>query len=334
MQLFLDSTRFSEIEEASATRLTAGINARLADIRDLGENPIETARRLTPLFTQCHVEALGEAAHEIEHEAHRMLHEGLDSDLVVFRFPATFEGIQACRKLTASGMQVHLELIGTIQQAWMAMEAGASWISIPIGSLQEQGHDPLALAEECIQVAEHYAYPTRVMLVSLQHPEHIRSAVRIGAHAIAAPWKLIQSASESAWSVSGARQLLDHARLMTVRVKDVVRSNNPTILKSESILEAVVQMSKGGMGAVAILEEDGRIAGMFTDGDLRRQLESKGKDILTLRLSELPLKTPITIEANAFLIEAARIFRERRIDNLLVTENGKLVGMLDIQDLN
>ena len=93
-------------------------------------------------------------------------------------------------------------------------------------------------------------------------------------------------------------------------------------------------MSRGGMGAVAILEADGTIAGVFTDGDLRRQLETHGKDVLSILLSALPLKRPITISSDAFLLEASKIFRERKIDNILVIENDQLAGMLDIQDLN
>jgi CBS domain-containing protein len=334
MEIYLDSTSLAEINEAAESMLCSGINVRLASIREQSEDYDRLANTISSLFPFSHVEALGEQAHEIYHEAHRMVHNGLDSELAVFRFPANFEGILACKKLSSSGMQVHLELIGNIQQAWMAMEAGAAWISIPIGSLQEQGLDPMNIAAECINLAHLHNYSTKVMLVSVQHNEHIRSAIEIGAHAIAAPWKLIKTAAESSWSNSSARQLLDHSRMLTLRVKDVIRKTNPTILKHQTILEAVVEMSRGGMGAVAILDADGKIAGVFTDGDLRRQLESKGKDVLSIQLSELPFKPPVSIEAGAFLMEAAKIFKDRKIDNILVTENGQLLGMLDIQDLN
>ena len=313
MEIYLDSSSIAEINQAAESMLCSGINARLASIRDLEEDSSRLANHISSLFPYTHLEALGELAHEITHEAHRMMHDGLDSELVVFRFPATFEGILACKKLTASGIQVHLELIGNLQQAWMAMEAGAAWISIPIGGLQEQGLDPMAMAAECINMAELHGYTTKVMLVSLQHNEHIRHAIEIGAHAVSAPWKLIKSAAENSWSNNGARQLLDHSRMITLRVKDVLRKANPTIRTNQSILEAVVEMSRGGMGAVAILEADGKIAGVFTDGDLRRQLETHGKDVLSIQLSTLPLKRPITISADAFLLEASKIFKERRI---------------------
>ena len=93
-------------------------------------------------------------------------------------------------------------------------------------------------------------------------------------------------------------------------------------------------MSQGGLGAVAVLDEQTKVIGVFTDGDLRRLLQGDGKDILTMKLSDLKFKQPISIESIAYLKDAAQILKDKRIDNLLVLDNGELVGMLDIQDLN
>jgi signal-transduction protein with cAMP-binding, CBS, and nucleotidyltransferase domain len=93
-------------------------------------------------------------------------------------------------------------------------------------------------------------------------------------------------------------------------------------------------MSQGGMGAVAVLNEKEELVGVFTDGDLRRQLQQSGKDILSKKLSELVFKQPSTIDANAFLGEAYSILKDKRIDNILVTDTSGLIGMLDIQDID
>ncbi len=74
--------------------------------------------------------------------------------------------------------------------------------------------------------------------------------------------------------------------------------------------------------------------GVFTDGDLRRQLQQSGKDILSKKLSELVFKQPSTIDANAFLGEAYSILKDKRIDNILITDTTGLIGMLDIQDID
>lgn len=334
MKLFLESNLHAEIAQAAETRLFSGLNARLNALRRPGQELEALALELSGRFPALHVEALGALSHEIVHEAHRLQHSGLDATSTCFRFPVSFEAAKACRELENGGLHCHLEFIGSAQQGWMAMEAGASMISIPLAALQQQGMDPLQIAESCLDIASRYAYNTQVMLSGLQQAEHFRDALRLGVDAVSASFTLSTQVPESPWASQNAQQLLDQSRLNTLRVADVLRKTNPTVQLSESILEAVVQMSRGGMGAVTIVDADGNIAGVFTDGDLRRQLERNGRDVLSVKLNTLPLKTPASIEASSFLAEAATIFRERRIDNLLVTENGRLAGMLDIQDLN
>lgn len=334
MQLFLESNLDAEIRQAAESALFHGLFAPLRSMPLQGQTVDTIAQLYAPLFHELHVEVTGSKSHEMVHEAHRLVHAGLVSERTLFRLPVSFEGLKACRELEKADLHVHIEWVGNLQQAWMAMEAGARMISIPVHQLQEQGMDPLATAADAVSAGERYGYPCRIMLTGVQHSEHVREALRLGVHAVAMGWNVSQQLPESPWSHRGAREMQQNARLMGLKVRDVMRRNSPVVQTSESILDAVVQMSKGGMGAVVLLHADGSIAGMFTDGDLRRQLESKGKDLLSLRLSELPLKTPISLDVETPLFEAAQVFRERRIDNILITEQGRLAGMLDIQDLN
>jgi transaldolase len=72
---------------------------------------------------------------------------------------------------------------------------------------------------------------------------------------------------------------------------------------------------------------------VFTDGDLRRHLQTAGSTVLDKKLGELDYKTPISIEGNLLLNDAASLFKKTNVDTIMVTDNGKPVGMLDIQDL-
>jgi len=87
------------------------------------------------------------------------------------------------------------------------------------------------------------------------------------------------------------------------------------------------------MGAVTVVDKSGEIIGIFTDGDLRRSLKSYGKEILNKKMSEFKFNYPITIEADELIDEAARIIREKKVDNIVVTSQNRLLGMLDVQDL-
>jgi signal-transduction protein with cAMP-binding, CBS, and nucleotidyltransferase domain len=122
--------------------------------------------------------------------------------------------------------------------------------------------------------------------------------------------------------------------LLRIKVGEVVNGRNPFVNLNASVKDALREMSRGGMGAVALVDDSGTIKGIFTDGDLRRMMEQDGESALNKMLNTLALKQPVSIDADAFLAEAQVIFRERKIDNLLVTQNGKLLGMIDIQDLN
>ena len=78
---------------------------------------------------------------------------------------------------------------------------------------------------------------------------------------------------------------------------------------------------------------EGKNVGVFTDGGLRRGIEKEGNKFLAKKLSTLKFNAPFTISPEALLDEAQKAFKEHKVDTLSVSENGKPLGMLDIQDL-
>jgi arabinose-5-phosphate isomerase len=82
-----------------------------------------------------------------------------------------------------------------------------------------------------------------------------------------------------------------------------------------------------------VLNSNGSIHRIITDGDLRRLLAAEGGDALSKSLSELPSNSPRTIGSTATLQEASDLFRISKVDTLIVSDNGKVGGMLDIQDI-
>jgi CBS-domain-containing membrane protein len=335
MEIYIKSNDSAEFKAAASSGICTGIVLRQSDFGESGSHArLESALKLSNEFSCLHIDVNGKKAEAICYEAHRVLHAGLAADRVFFRFPATWEGIQACKSLTKEGYSVHIDAVGTVQQAWLAMEAGAQWIGISINGLKYMGTDAFRLSEDCLRVIEQYSYDTRLMLDGIQSSEQIAAALNSGVDGVLANWKLIEQISGSIWSSNEAQHRLDHTRLLRVKVGEVVNGRNPAVNLNSSVKDALREMSRGGMGAVALVDESGIIKGIFTDGDLRRMMEQDGELALAKSLQTLPLKQPISIDADAFLVEAQLIFRERKIDNLLVTQNGMLLGMIDIQDLN
>jgi arabinose-5-phosphate isomerase len=87
------------------------------------------------------------------------------------------------------------------------------------------------------------------------------------------------------------------------------------------------------MGMTAVLDGDGRLVGVFTDGDLRRVLE-KGTDVRTARISKVMTREPRTIGPDKLAAEAVEVMERFKINQLLVVDGGhKLLGALNMHDL-
>ena len=123
------------------------------------------------------------------------------------------------------------------------------------------------------------------------------------------------------------RQLLTH-------VSDVMRSGDavPKVPVTAMLNEAVLEISRKGMGMTAIVRDD-VVVGIFTDGDLRRLLGS-GADLRSINVSDAMTKSPRTIESTKLAVEAVKIMEERKINQILVVDDhNKLVGALNTHDL-
>ncbi|KAB2920974.1 MAG: KpsF/GutQ family sugar-phosphate isomerase [Dechloromonas sp.] len=123
-------------------------------------------------------------------------------------------------------------------------------------------------------------------------------------------------------------------RLLT-HVGDVMRPADrvPAVREDTEITAAVVAMSRGGLGLVAITDGDSRPLGIFTDGDLRRAFE-KQVDLRQGTIASVMHPAPHTIAADRLAVEAVEMMERLRINALLVTDReGRLTGALNMHDL-
>ena len=123
-------------------------------------------------------------------------------------------------------------------------------------------------------------------------------------------------------------------KLLTL-VGDLMRTGDevPRIAPSASFSDLMREMSIKGLGAAAIVSPDGRALGIFTDGDLRRLVET-GADLRALTAAEVMHADPRTVRADALGVEAAELMEQHRINSLLVVDaQGRLGGAVTINDL-
>ena len=123
-------------------------------------------------------------------------------------------------------------------------------------------------------------------------------------------------------------------RLLT-HVSDVMRKDDqvPSVLPNASFSELMQEMSRKGLGASAIVNEQQEVLGIFTDGDLRRLIE-KGLDLRSLVAQDVMHAKPRTVNQNALAVEAAELMEQFKITSVLVINDaGQLSGALNTNDL-
>src|SRR5687767_6550100 len=124
------------------------------------------------------------------------------------------------------------------------------------------------------------------------------------------------------------RQALVHVADVMRRGEDVAR-----VPSGASAMQAVSEMTRGGIGMTAVVDEAQRVRGIFTDGDLRRALE-KGVEVKGARIEQLMSAGPRTIRAEALAVEAVQIMEKHKVNQLLVVDaGGALIGALNMHDL-
>jgi arabinose-5-phosphate isomerase len=121
---------------------------------------------------------------------------------------------------------------------------------------------------------------------------------------------------------------------LLLRVSDVMRTGNrvPTVSADVTLRDALLEMTDKGLGMTAVVDSENEILGIYTDGDLRRTLDS-GADIRTTKICDVMHTSCKTTSADVLAAEALHILEENKITSLLVAEDNQLVGALNIHDL-
>ncbi len=124
-------------------------------------------------------------------------------------------------------------------------------------------------------------------------------------------------------------------RKLLMHVVDLMRSGDavPRVGADTVMAEMLQEMTKKGLGFTAVCDASGRVAGIFTDGDLRRLIET-GADLRAMRAREVMSASPKLVRDDALAVEAAELMERHRVTGLLVVDHaGRLVGAINSNDL-
>ena len=124
-------------------------------------------------------------------------------------------------------------------------------------------------------------------------------------------------------------------RTLLLRVRDIMRTGPRVarIRRGARVQDAILAMTEAKSGVVAVVQEDQRLCGVFTDGDLRRHLTGT-RPVTELKIEEVMTPRPITLSPDHLAVDALNLFQKHNIDDLVIVDaEGRLAGMVDIQDL-
>jgi arabinose-5-phosphate isomerase len=124
-------------------------------------------------------------------------------------------------------------------------------------------------------------------------------------------------------------------RAMLMRVGDIMRSAERNAVAKEdlTVKEALLVMTRAKSGSLSVVNERGKLVGVFTDGDFRRHIAAD-ENLLSKPLKDVMTRKPIRIQESALSVEALKIFNEHSIDDLIVVNRkNEPVGLVDSQDL-
>ena len=124
-------------------------------------------------------------------------------------------------------------------------------------------------------------------------------------------------------------------RRLLIHVQDIMRQGNdiPAVREGVSVLEAVREITKKHIGMTAVVDENNRVTGIFTEGDLRRLIERLG-DIRPCIMKDVMTRNPKTIGAQELAASAVKLLDTYHCNQLLVVdEDNKLIGALHLHDL-
>lgn len=122
---------------------------------------------------------------------------------------------------------------------------------------------------------------------------------------------------------------------LLLRLEDIMHTGDrvPSLSENALISEALLEVSRKGLGMTAIVDDKDQLAGIFTDGDLRRILDNR-IDVHTTRINEVMTRSCVTASADMLAAQALKLMQDRKINGLIIVDpEGRPVGAMNMHDL-
>lgn len=189
MKLFLDTANVEHIREANEMGVICGVTTNPSLIAKEGRNFTETIKEITEIVD-------GPISGEvISEDAEMMIKEGREIAAIhpnmIVKIPMTAEGLKAVKVLASEGIKTNVTLIFSANQALLAANAGATYVSPFLGRIDDISMDGMELVRTIAEIFDIHGITTEIIAASVRHPIHVTEAARAGAHIATVPYALV-----------------------------------------------------------------------------------------------------------------------------------------------
>src|SRR4030042_1599608 len=185
MEFYIDTADVPQIRKYWDMGVVDGVTTNPTLIARAGRNFGEVIREITGIVEgPISVEAVSTTAVDLVEEARRLAEFGKQ---VVVKIPMTGEGLKAVKQLSALGIKTNVTLVFSSAQALLAAKAGATYLSVFVGRLDDRGQDGMDVVYEVCRMLANYDLRTKVITASIRHQRHVVEAALAGSHVATIP---------------------------------------------------------------------------------------------------------------------------------------------------
>jgi len=152
------------------------------------------------------VEAVSNTAEELVEESKKLAEYG---EHIVIKIPMTAAGLKATKELTKLGIKTNVTLIFSANQALLAAKAGATYVSIFVGRLDDKGHEGMDVVWETSQILQNYELDSKIITASIRHPRHVVEAAKAGSHVATIPPAILDKMVQHPLTDDGLRRFAE-----------------------------------------------------------------------------------------------------------------------------
>jgi transaldolase len=217
MKLFVDTGKVEEVRKAAEWGIVDGVTTNPSLIAQTGRGFKETVLEICSILPQGSIsaEVVGTTVEEILREGREI---ASWSPNIVVKVPMTPAGIAATRQLTREGIRVNMTLVFSPAQVLLAAKAGATYISVFVGRVDDVSSEGMRTIEDAVQIVENYGFDSEVLVASIRHPMHVVEAARVGAHIATMPFKVMEQLFQHPLTDIGLQRFLDDWRKAGLRI--------------------------------------------------------------------------------------------------------------------